>query len=424
MSDVIKNVSSLIGKRLKGYELKGRAKKKISDYKNQPEVSAAMEAKTRCLNEGLDLENIQALPLDSVTQVFKVDEDKVDDKIQELGFKIKKTTKLGKGAFGIVREAVKLKDDEDCAVKIMTLIDDKKREKHLLGFKNELVTLKKLKDNIHIIQIFGDAMINDQLFIFMERADGKSLSDEVRHKGPLDEKKARRWFYQMCLAINFMHFKGITHRDIKLNNVLLKKPNEEQVDSKETLHRICKVSDFGLSRVLFAKDKDEGFKKLTLADNYCGTDPYMAPEIVRIALGQRKPFDPTAADIWALGVCLYCMITKAYPFFSNDKQETLKAMRDSNFKFPRRVRKKLSPQVKDLVHQMLEPNTQKRITFRAIFSHEWVQTFEYNHKEYDPKKYTSKKKKRSSDSDQNIETANIRLPSSKSPKGRKWRMRV
>lgn len=209
-----------------------------------------------------------------------------------------------------------------------------------------------------------------------EYADGGTIGDLLKEsKKPFTESKARRWFIQTCRAVHYMHQRGFSHRDIKLANILLKKPRDPVTKKAIAGHRICKVSDFGLSRVSWSDSKGP-----QMCVSYVGTVPYMAPEIFEVDIANEKGedakgYNPMIADIWALGVCLYGMLTRAYPYNPdpkvNSKSTVVQLMKDGSYKYPSRVRKLISSEAKDLIRNMLTYDVDARITFAGILTHDW-----------------------------------------------------
>jgi serine/threonine protein kinase len=230
----------------------------------------------------------------------------------------------------------------------------KKKRKRLNDLKHELYVLERM-EHAHIVKLYEHFIIDERVYIFMECASGGTLSEHVRRRGPLRELRARRWFKQICSAVHHMHARGISHRDLKLGNILL----DEQ--------KQCKVTDFGLSRVSYRSAQG-----ILYCSSYCGTEPYMAPEILKKDEMGKRCYDPLIADIWALGVCLYAMINKAYPFNPEDKETMVANQLQRKWKFVKKQRYRLSGEVKDLVRHMLEPDPKKRITFLGIASHPWL----------------------------------------------------
>ncbi|CAD6933382.1 unnamed protein product, partial [Tilletia laevis] len=104
---------------------------------------------------------------------------------------------------------------------------------------------------------------------------------------------ARRLFGQLCLAVAYIHERGIVHRDLKLENVLL----DEMCN--------VKLGDFGFTRE---------FERRKLMDTFCGTTGYAAPEM----LAGKKYFGQEV-DIWSLGIILYALLTGALPFDDDDE---------------------------------------------------------------------------------------------------------
>ncbi|KAI1278808.1 Testis-specific serine/threonine-protein kinase 1 [Halotydeus destructor] len=275
--------------------------------------------------------------------------------VQEHGYSMHE--KLGQGAFATVFKVTRTKDDKTIAVKVIDISE--KRERRLEDLRYEIYVLERT-NHTNIIKLFEHFIIDEKVYIFMDFADSGTLSDHVRKKGPLSEKRAKRWFCQYSKAVHHMHKLGISHRDLKLGNILLDKNGFKKTE--------CKVTDFGLSRISYHKSKG-----ITMFTTYCGTPPYMAPEIIDKGDNGKRSYDPFSADIWALGVCLYAMVNKAYPFNPENMDHMLRNQKEKKWKFVRKQARIITDECKNIVDNMLEPDPAKRITFAGIFQHKWTE---------------------------------------------------
>ena len=149
----------------------------------------------------------------------------------------------------------------------------------------------------NICHIYDVGRDEGQLFVVMELLPGRSLAELVRD-GPLSIADARRYGIEIADALAHAHEHGVTHRDLKSTNVMI------------TPKRGAKVLDFGLARMLDTHQLDalsQSQRSLT-EGTIAGTLSYMAPELLRGQRGDQR------ADIWALGVLLYEMVTGRRPF--------------------------------------------------------------------------------------------------------------
>ena len=129
-------------------------------------------------------------------------------------------------------------------------------------------------------------------YVVMEKAEGGTLLDVVRHGTP-PEAVARRASAQILDALSFLHARGIVHRDLKLENVLVR-------DADGPLHVL--LCDFGSAR--FSSTSATNGKAATA---HVGTLPYMAPEQLR-----GGTCDPSV-DLWSFGIVLCALCVGTHP---------------------------------------------------------------------------------------------------------------
>ena len=195
---------------------------------------------------------------------------------------------IGQGAYATVRIAIHKATKTRVAIKIYekSKIMDPQRKKSV---KREVKLLKMMSHN-YIIKLHETYETNHHINIIMEYVGGPSLYTYLKSQPNkrLDEQEAKRIFKQITEALQYCHKKCITHRDIKLENLLM--------DEEKNI----KLIDFGFSTCMPNDKKTKMF---------CGTPSYMAPEIVL-----KKEYCGPPADIWALGVLLFALLCGYFPY--------------------------------------------------------------------------------------------------------------
>ena len=184
----------------------------------------------------------------------------------------------------------------------------------------------------------------------MEYADNGTMVNLLKN-GAIPEATCRKLFLNICKGLQYLHKKKIAHRDLKLENILLDKDNNP------------KLTDFSYA---ITCNKDNFMTK-----TFCGTLPYIPPEL--ITEDNLRSYDPLAADIWSLGICLYVATNNALPFRTNERKmdETVHAQVAKRWAFKERYASKLSPTLKDLICKLLEPKPKDRPTIDQVLQHEW-----------------------------------------------------
>lgn len=208
---------------------------------------------------------------------------------------------------------------------------------------------------------FKRVFLTDQhLGIILEFATGGELFERVKSAGRFDEHMARFFFQQLIAGVQFIHEQGLAHRDLKLENTLIKL--EETRPGKRPTP-VLKIADFG-----FCKHEDLH----SAPDSRVGTPAYISPEVLQAP--QR--YDGKAADVWSCAVHLYIMLVGWYPF--TDPREpknfpkTASNILKGRFAFPRNLT--VSPECQELIKAMLQRDPQQRITIPQIKDSVWFQT--------------------------------------------------
>lgn len=203
---------------------------------------------------------------------------------------------LATGGMGLVYEAVHEVLGNRLAIKLLRP-DIAGDEESLARLEREAQAATSI-GNDHIVDVRDFGRLSDgSSYVVMELIEGIDLLTELR-AAPLRWPRACRIALQICEALGAAHERGIVHRDLKAENVLLT-VRRGQAD-------FVKIVDFGIAKVT------SGAKPLTLAGRVMGTPEYMAPEQCA-----GRPVD-ARADIYASGVLLYEMTTGTLPFYDPD----------------------------------------------------------------------------------------------------------
>eukprot|EP01065_Artemidia_motanka_P023505 TRINITY_DN28116_c0_g1_i1.p1 TRINITY_DN28116_c0_g1~~TRINITY_DN28116_c0_g1_i1.p1 ORF type:complete len:1068 (+),score=253.14 TRINITY_DN28116_c0_g1_i1:89-3292(+) len=218
----------------------------------------------------------------------------------------------------------------------------------------------------NIVSYIGSAVVHSHIVIVMEFLPGGSLHNllmQFDQRLPLSS--VQRYTRDMLRGLNFLHHRGVVHRDLKPHNVLL------------TTDGQCKLADFGAAAQLAARAQHTGSSPRAVVQGVVGTPHYMAPEGCRGAA-------VAASDIWGLGITVAELVTGQLPWHPSERggvvfiQRLAKAHTDAEDAEPNE--QKLEPSLRLLTHPLargfvtscLEWNPSLRQTPAALLSHPFV----------------------------------------------------
>ncbi len=283
-------------------------------------------------HKGMEIDDIDVSDL-TANQVLYLSLD--GQKFNELNYyyeyKIIKVIKTGGYAEVLLGEHVLTK--ELVSIKKTTLENFTTEE--FYNISREAVYLSTL---IHknIIKMYSSYTYNGNLYNVMAYAEGGELTQLITSKEKLSEERIKFIFHQIHEGVKFIHSKNVIHRDLKPNNILFL--------DKEKTHIV--IIDFGISGF------SNGLNKEIIK---AGTFKFTPPEI----LSKNNFQSSNKIDIWSLGVILYLMYFKKYPFDGVNNKEIRKKVEREDLKFPIGI--KIRKSLVNLLKGMLEKSSKRRI---------------------------------------------------------------
>jgi eukaryotic-like serine/threonine-protein kinase len=211
--------------------------------------------------------------------------------------------RLGSGGMSSVYKAIDRVLERTVAVKVLAehLSDD---DKFVARFRREALAVAKL---IHpnIVQVYDTGVDDGRHYIVMEYVEGRSGAQLLQSRGRLGSKAAVEIGVQACAGLEYAHRQGIIHRDVKPGNLMViggpaGRRSAPPTDAP-TEEMTVKLTDFGIAR---AAEQT----RLTQVGSVVGTAAYLAPEQAR---GEEAT---PAADVYALGVVIYQLLTGRLPW--------------------------------------------------------------------------------------------------------------
>lgn len=249
---------------------------------------------------------------------------------------------IGRGNFSTIYEGSHQILDKRVAVK---KLDSSPNE-----YVRREIELHQLLVHPNIVSMYAYHIdhINSCIYIFMEHCPIGDFYTFQKHR-PMMEWSINKYMRQLASGLEYIHQRGIFHRDLKPHNILL--------DSEHNL----KISDFGLS-------KNEIDEATALHRTYCGSPLYMAPEILFHSSYDNK------SDLWSVGVILFEWITGKHPYKSKNLHDLMKNIRTEYYPMPAKLLG-IGPNstLIELLNSLLVKDPLKRITWSEFFNNMWIQ---------------------------------------------------
>jgi len=196
------------------------------------------------------------------------------------------------------------------------------------------------EDDTHTY-VVADYVKGEDLFTYMQRRDFR----------PLSERRARWIVQQVARSLLVCHKKGISHKDVKLENICLDKRGRPI------------LIDFGFCEFSAPDQK---------STRWDGTPEYASPELLL-----NLPFDTQKADVYSLGVVLFILLTGLFPFELKKRCKVLQRGGKPKVDWAKEYYPPLSDCVKELINKMLECDPDKRITLQEVADHPWMKKHDF-----------------------------------------------
>lgn len=324
-----------------------------------------------------------------------IDEGRVGERRRQ-DHKREKTTKfgeyflgntLGEGEFGKVKMGWKQEGGVQVAIKLIRRDSVGSNPTRLAKIYREIAILREIL-HPNIVRLHEMVETEKHIGIILEYASGGELFDYILNHRYLKDNAARRLFAQLVSGVGYLHKKGIVHRDLKLENLLLDRNRNIIItdfgfaNTFNPLDELGEEIEYGLSsrdyvrRMELDKILPGGFRRGDLMQTSCGSPCYAAPELVV----SDSLYTGRKVDVWSCGVILYAMLAGYLPFDddpANPEGDNINLLYKYIVSTPLTFPEYVTPHARDLLRRILVPDPRKRADLFEVARHSWLS--EYAH---------------------------------------------
>lgn len=263
---------------------------------------------------------------------------------------------LGTGSFSKVKLAIDTRSGERVAIKMISAAEVRATARLQRTLFREVDILGSLR-HPNIVGYREVTIIGDTICLVMGYVPGVELFQWVAERKRLGERETAAILGQVLLAMAYLHERGIVHRDLKLENILV----EPAHGNDGSVPQVTLI-DFGLARMLRPSPSEQ------LMCTRCGSEEYAAPEVI---MGQ--PYDGRASDAWSFGVVMFACLFGSLPF--NPETGRPRALAEkivaASYHFPDDVHLTTSSMAVDLIRALLVREPAARPTIPNLLAHPW-----------------------------------------------------
>lgn len=270
-----------------------------------------------------------------------------------------------KGSLSNIYLATRINDGKNFAIKRIykSLLNDKTYRRYL---NNEIYILNHI-NSVYTIKLYHIVSDSNFIYLFFDYCNGEDLNQCLQkyiemNGSAFPQEYVQHIMRQIISGFVYLHSCDIIHRDIKLSNMLVQFPTEEDKMNLNMMKATIKIADFGCARYLkghlatsIIQTEDEEIKK--------NLEPHIMSKLARINEDSTFAYDQKA-DIWSLGAITYELLIGCHAFEANSYDELIQNIEKGEYRIPHDI--KISIEALSFISGMLRYNPETRLDIESL----------------------------------------------------------